>query len=83
MRAVADGWFFSFTRVACCSFGQPENFSHNYMGRIQTETKGNYRILAKELFVQLSMISIEVYFTISCNHFWRYVRLKNGLKLTK
>ena len=41
MRAVADGWFISFTRVACCSFGQPEDFSHCYMGRIQEKTKGN------------------------------------------
>lgn len=41
MKAVAGGWFISFTRVACCPFGQPENFSHCHMGRVQKEAKGN------------------------------------------
>lgn len=40
-RTNTDGWFFSFTRVACCSFGQPENISHHNMGRLQEKTKGN------------------------------------------
>lgn len=40
MRTIADGWFISFTRVACCSFSQPKNIPHHNMGRVQEETEG-------------------------------------------
>ncbi|KAG6535491.1 hypothetical protein ZIOFF_000491 [Zingiber officinale] len=36
---ITDGWFISFTRVACCSFSQLKNIPHHNMGRIQEETE--------------------------------------------
>ncbi|KAG6531225.1 hypothetical protein ZIOFF_005015 [Zingiber officinale] len=38
LRTITDGWFISFTRVACCSFSQLKHIPHHNMGRIQEET---------------------------------------------
>ncbi|KAL6532034.1 hypothetical protein OROGR_014004 [Orobanche gracilis] len=39
MRTVTGGWFISFTRMACCSFGKSQYFSYNYVGGVQKEAK--------------------------------------------
>lgn len=49
MRTVAGGWFISFTRVACCSFGQSQNFSHYHLGGVQKEAEGNLLDIANLL----------------------------------
>lgn len=77
MRTVAGGWFFSFTRVACCSFGQPKNFSHNYLGRVQKEAKGNLLDMANVAFRYSLWTTLHSYINIktegSHNGFEGYV----------
>lgn len=39
-RAVADGRFISFSRVACGAVGQPEQDAHRHVGGVQEEAEG-------------------------------------------